>query len=95
MTVEQVTPALILAAILSIVFEWFPGVSTWWEALSSGKKQGLMALGILLISVGSMFYQCRVHAVCPADPVGTIEQLLLVALLAAAANQSVHMLTRR
>lgn len=93
---ETLTPAVIAAAILSIVLEWFPAVSGWWHGLTAAQRAGLNALLVALISVISVVGGCYWWGdSCPADAWATIGNILLVALLAAAGNQAVHGMTKR
>lgn len=96
MTIETVTPAVIAAAILSVVLEWLPGVAGWFGGLSSAKKTTVNALLVAAISAGAVIGNCYLWGnECPANPWGTFGGILLVLLLAAAGNQSVHAMTRR
>jgi len=90
------TPAVIAAALLSILLEWFPGLSTWWEGLSSRRKTTINALLIMLITGGSVYGKCRLWSnVCPVDVWAAVGEIVLTFLLAAAANQSIHAMTKR
>lgn len=95
MTIADVTPIILVGALLALLFEWVPGFRDRWDPLSSMKKQGLMALMLFIVSLGLLWYQCRFNAVCPE--VGwqtTIESLVITFFLAAAANQTTHALSR-
>lgn len=95
MTLASVTPVIIVGALLSIAFEWIPGLHVRWDTLSPMKKQGVMALLLLVVSLGLLAYQCRFNAVCPeAGWQATVEGLVLTFFLAAAANQTTYQLTR-
>jgi hypothetical protein len=96
MNVSSLTPAVLAAALLSIVLEWFPGVAGWWAALTPARRAGVNALLVALISVISVVGNCVWWgSTCPADTWGAIGEILVVALLAAAGNQAVHAMTRR
>lgn len=91
-----ITPALLAAAVLSIVLEWFPGLSGWWEGLSSRRKTTINALLVALISGGSVFGNCRLWGTtCPADVWAAVGEIVLTFLLAAAGNQAVYAMTRK
>ena len=95
-TSESLTPAIIAAAIVSILLEWFPGLSTWWEGLSSRRKTTINAMLIMLITGGSIYGKCKLWGdVCPADVWAAVAEVLVTFLLAAAANQSVHAMSRK
>lgn len=96
MTNESLTPAVITAALLSIVLEWFPGIAGWWAGLTPARRAGINALLVALISVVAVLGNCYWWGdVCPANVWNIVGDILLVALLAAAGNQAVHRMTRR
>jgi len=89
MTSESLTPAVIAAALLSIVLEWFPG-------LTPARRAGINALLVALISVVAVVGNCYLWGdVCPASIWDAVGDILIVALLAAAGNQAVHAMTKR
>lgn len=92
MNVETVTPAIVLAMILSLVMEWVPNLRDKWEELNENRKRGIMALGVAVITLVVMAYNCWGQGQCPADWVVAIRDVLLVALAAATANQVTHAL---
>ena len=95
MTNESLTPAVIAAALLSIVLEWFPGVASWFAGLTPARRAGINALLVALISVVAVLGNCYWWGdVCPADVWDAVGDILIVALLAAAGNQAVHAMTR-
>lgn len=96
MNFESLTPAVLAAALLSLILEWFPGLAGWWAGLSPAKRAGINALLVALISVVSVLGNCYWWGdVCPADLWAAVGEILVVALLAAAGNQAVHLMTRR
>jgi hypothetical protein len=96
MNVSTLTPAVLAAALLSIVLEWLPGVASWWHALTPAKRAAINALLVALISIISVYGNCKVWgSTCPADLWAAIAEVLLTALLAAAGNQAVHAMTKR
>jgi hypothetical protein len=96
MNVSTLTPALLASALLSLVLEWFPGVASWFQALTPAKRAGINALLVALISIISVYGNCKVWgSTCPADLWAAIAEVLLTALLAAAGNQAVHAMTKR
>jgi|CXWK01.1.fsa_nt_gi formate hydrogenlyase subunit 3/multisubunit Na+/H+ antiporter MnhD subunit len=93
---SAITPAVMVAAILSITLEWFPGLSTWWEGLSSRRKTTINALLVALISGGSVYGNCRLWSnVCPVDAWAAVGEIVITFLLAAAANQGVYAMSRK
>ena len=93
---ENVTIAAIVATIVSLMLEWFPGLKTWWEQYTGPQKQGLMALIVALVSVVTVVGNCYWWGeVCPANWAIFLREVLLAFLAAAAVNQGVHMLSKR
>ena len=91
-----ITPAVIVAAILSIILEWFPGIGAAWEQLSSRRKTMINAALIAIVSGGAVFGNCRLWgATCPTDAWAAAGEIVFTFLLAAAGNQAVHAMTRR
>lgn len=91
-----VTPAVLAAAILSIVLEWFPGVAAWFADLSSAKKTTINALLVAVISIGTVVGRCYLWgSTCPENMWSVIGEVLALFLLAAAGNQAVYAMTRR
>jgi len=96
MSIETVTPAIIGAAILSVVLEWFPGVAGWFSALSSAKKTTINALIVALITAGAVLGKCYLWGnTCPENSWQTYGEIVLLLLLSAAGNQTTHAMTRR
>jgi hypothetical protein len=91
---NEATFTMIAAAVISLAVEWSPGIAAWWHALPETKKQQIMALAIMFLSAGSVGVQCAAKN-CPADPWGTLGNIILVFLLSAGAQQGFHRLTRR
>lgn len=91
----EYTPAMIFAALMALILEWFPVISEKWDGLSAAKKTALNAFGVALISVASMGVSCWRGGECPADPWDAVIQFLLTALLSLAANQATYNATKR
>lgn len=93
---STITPAVIAAAILSIVLEWFPGVASWFEELSSAKKTTINALLVAVISGGTVIGKCYWWgSTCPENLWSVAGEVLVLFLLASAGNQAVYSMTRR
>lgn len=93
---ETLTPAVIAAALLSVLLEWSPGLSTWWHGLTPARRAGLNALFVALISVVAVLGKCYLWSdVCPTDVWAAVWEIIVVALLSAAGNQAVHAMTKR
>lgn len=93
---ENVSIAAIVATVISLMLEWFPGVKTWWDKFAPAQKQGLMALIVALVSVVTVAGNCYWWGeVCPDNWAIFLREVLLAFLAAAAVNQGVHMLSKR
>ncbi len=93
---ENISIAAIVATIVSLLLEWFPGLSAWWEKFTTAQKQGLMAFIVALTSVVVVAGNCYWWGeVCPENWVIFLREVLLAFLAAAAVNQGVHLLTKR
>lgn len=93
---STITPAVIAAAILSILLEWFPGIAAWFAELSSAKKTTINALLVAVISIGTVVGNCYVWgSTCPESIWGVVGEVLVLFLLAAAGNQAIYSMTRR
>ncbi len=87
MTQDQLTGAA--AIILSLVMAYVPGVSDWYQTLTSPKKALLMAGLLLIVVVGSFAASCggfvSIGVVCDKNGLIALVQLFVLALVA---NQS-------
>lgn len=92
---ENVALAAIVAAIISLLLEWFPGLRVWWEGFDSSQKRGLMALAVALVALITTGIQCLYYDQCPADWLKVMLDLFLAFIAAAAGSQGVHQLTKR
>lgn len=92
---QNASTAAIIAAIISLLVEWSPGVAAWWHAKTATQKQIHMAAAVALVTAGTVGVNCAAYEQCPADWLAWATQLFLTFLAAAAANQSVHRLLRR
>jgi uncharacterized protein with PQ loop repeat len=88
------TPELIVGivgALLSLVFSYFPAVSTWYSALKTEAKSGIM-LGLLVLSSVTV-YLLVLYGVLPATEPITWQMLVRVLFAAIVANQSTYLLS--
>ena len=86
---------LISAGLMALIFDWFPKVAPWYDALSTLKKKQLM-VGLLiviagLVEVGACYGYFDTGLSCSTD---SISILLTYILEAAGVNQAVHLLTK-
>lgn len=95
----NITPELlvsIVAAVLAVLFDWFPKLAPWYDTLSELKKKQLMG-GLLLATVAviyggicvNLFFSTRY--VCEQV---SLAELIKAAFLAIAFNQTIHSLTK-
>ena len=93
---ENMSVAAIVAVVVSLLLEWFPGLRAWFEKFTAAQKQGMMAGVVAVISIAVVLGNCYWWGdVCPASVWDAVGEILIVALLAAAGNQAVHAMTRR
>jgi hypothetical protein len=94
----QATPEKIVAAgavLLAVLFDWLPGLKTWYDKLGDGQKRGLMAVLLLLIVGGTFGLTCA--GVINSGMVCTgagIEDAALLFALSIAINQGFHALAK-
>ena len=94
-TVQNVSISALLAVIVSLLLEWFPWLSTWWEQFTAAQKRGMMAGAVALISIGVAGVNCAAYDVCPADWLVFVRDAFLVFVAAAAGQQGVYALLKR
>lgn len=84
-----------LAALLAVLFDWLPGLKTWFDKKTEGQKRGIMAL-LLLIVVALVFgLSCfNLIFVGWACTVIGAETALILLLEAIAINQGVHFISK-
>ena len=93
MTPEQI--AILAGAFLAILFEYLPGLSGWYDPLSPQQKR-LFMLGLMSVVTAVAFgLSCAgLFAVFACTWLGAWDALLAL-VAAVAANQGVHLLTKR
>ena len=96
MNPEQLTPALLASALLSILLEWIPPFRAWFEALTSARKAGIVGTFVFLLSLLSVYGACNWWGtVCPENWWATLGELVSVWVISLAGGQGVHLLTKR
>lgn len=92
----NVTPEFLLivvAGLLALVFDYFPGIAQWFDGLSTAAKRQVNALLIIgvaaVLFAGTCFVLFVTNLVCTAK--GALD-LLYIVFLAAGVNQGVHSL---
>jgi hypothetical protein len=87
--------AMLLAGLLAVAFDWFPGLAPWFGGLSRLKKQQLVLALLGLIAGGVMAGSCQGWLETGlACGVQALPRLLEIILAAASVNQAVHLLAR-
>jgi len=51
METAQLTPALVVGALLALLLEIVPGLKTWWTALTPKRKQGFNLLFVFVATI--------------------------------------------
>lgn len=92
---ETMSIATIVAVLISLFVEWFPGVAAWWEKFTEAQKRGIMALTVAVVTVAVAGLNCVWKDVCPADWPAFLNELLLAFIVAASAQQGIHLLSKR
>ncbi len=84
----------LLAGLLAVIFDWFPGLSGWFATLSAIKKQQLIG-ALLLVIVGVIFaLGCSgVLGGLTCDK-AQVAELVKIYLVAIGINQGVHTLSK-
>ena len=90
------TPEILSAlagTILSLIFSYLPGVSTWFATLSSQAKSGIFAL--LMIAVGAAVYGLSCASVLESVPCtqAGLVKLITVIFAALVASQATYQLS--
>lgn len=95
----KVTPEVLVsiaAIFLAVLFDWLPGLKTWYnDKLGDGQKRGLMA-GLLVIVTGAVFgLSCAGWLLTGwlCNGIG-IQDAVFLLLFAIAINQGFHSLTK-
>ena len=93
MTADELSA--IAGMVLSLVFSYIPGVSKWFEGLTSGYKQ--LTMGVLLLVVAGAIFGLACGGVVDTVVCDQAGALGLVKVLIAAliANQSIYLITKK
>jgi len=83
------------AVLLALLFDWLPGLAPWYDKLKDGQKRGLMAILLLLLSLGAFGMTCagwiKTGWVCSG--LGLLDPVYLW-ILSVVINQPFHGLTK-
>lgn len=94
---ENMSVAAIVATIVSLLLEWFPGrLSTWWDGFTEAQKRGIIAAIVAVVSIAVVAGNCYGRGQsCPADWVAFLQEVLMAFLAAATVSQGIHLLSKR
>jgi hypothetical protein len=92
---------LVAAALLSLLFAYVPGLSTWWDGMGSQVKALGMAVLIVVVAIVIFALSCYTNApfaglpACEASLGWNLIEIAVLALLGLAGNQGTYMLAVR
>jgi hypothetical protein len=93
-----ITPALLVAvcaALLAILFDWFPPVAQRYDALSELKKKQVMIVCLVIVVAAIYGGICvDLFVTSLACNKAGLSELIYMALLSAGVNQGIHNLTK-
>ena len=99
MTIEVIVT--VAAGLISILAEYVPPFSTWYQELGPENKRAVMGLAMVVVVVGAAVLACfapdalaALGVTVTCDQVGIV-RLLANLFLALAANQGTHRITKR
>lgn len=90
MDLSQVSIAAVAGLLLSLAFSYIPGLKDWYDQLTPTPKKLIMALALVLATVGLLAYKCRADSGCYGLTAETYIGALIAALVA---NQSTASIT--
>jgi hypothetical protein len=95
---EKMTPEIIAAAagiFLSLLFEYVPGIESWYEKLAQKAKAGIMAGSVVIVVVALVLLSCYGpydYFACESSGFWEATELLILALIT---NQTTHRLIKK
>lgn len=93
MSAEELS--LIAGAVLSILFEYVPGLSAWYTSQGPQMKKMVMAGVLLATAVGIFVLGCRGWIAGVACTWAGVGHLALLWVMAIVGNQGMHLLSKR
>jgi|GEM_PF-5559990 len=84
--------AYVLAGLVAILFDWFPGLAAWYDALSELKKRQVMAGLLVLILAATFGLGCAGILAGQTCDRAQVAQYMQIFLLMAGINQGAHLL---
>ena len=93
---ENWTIATIVAVLISMVLEWFPGLKARWDKFSDSQKRGIMGVTVAVVSAVVVLGNCYWWGdVCPEKWTATLMEIFIAFLVAAGVQQGVHRLAKK
>ena len=86
--------SFLLAGLVAILFDWFPGLTGWYDPLSPLKKKQIMAVVLAVIIAVIYGLGCAGIIAGLACTQSQIIELVNVYLVSIGINQGVHLLTK-
>lgn len=94
--VDHVAVAAMVATLVALMLEWFPGLATWWEGtFSPAQKRGIMSAIVAIICIAVVGINCSRGQTCPTDWLGFVFQVFVVIILGGGAQQGIFRLIKR
>jgi hypothetical protein len=94
----NLTPEMLVgfaSVILALLFDWLPGLKSWYDKFGEGQKRGLMALLLVIVTGAAFGLSCAgwllTGWLCNSTGIQGAAYLLI---LAVAINQGIHSLTK-
>lgn len=82
MQLTSVEIAAVAGVLLSLVFQYIPGLSAWYDALTPTPKRLVMLAALAVSAVGVLAYQCRGDGACYGANWETAVKALVTAVVA-------------
>ena len=85
----------ILAALIAILCDWFPGVNTWFNSLAPERKRAYMFAALAIISAGIYGGVCaNIFSTTYACDADGLQGIVYVFFLSLGINQGMHALSK-
>ena len=75
MSSEQII--LIASGLVAFGLELIPPMKRHWDNLNGVQKQAIIAVIVIIISIGAVWYECRYNASCPGDTERAIVDIVI------------------
>ena len=88
MTAQEIS--LIASGLVAFALELIPFLKRPWDKLNGVQKQAIIAVIVILVSLGAIWYECRYNASCPADTERAIVDIVLTILAGIIGSQGAY-----